>query len=279
MHQSSGSATPIIGAGRHAAQPQHTKSTAVRKAIDEPIIAIDAGLLAYLDAWQWQKTLVDQRREGAIGDTVLLLEHPRVYTMGKRTDRANLLWDDKQRAAHGIELVEVDRGGDVTYHGPGQLVGYPIIKLASMRAVVPYVRTLEAVLIEALATFGISAQRSEGYTGVWVGDAKIAAIGVRVASGGITSHGFALNVHPDLADFAGIVPCGIADREVCSVASLGVSATLDEMRAAVTDAFTTVFDVPVTQRTAIDIAHPPPTVRPMATSTWFEGTSLPTDSR
>ncbi|MEX2324481.1 MAG: lipoyl(octanoyl) transferase LipB [Nitriliruptoraceae bacterium] len=251
----------------------------IRQAANEPLVAVDVGLLAYLDAWQWQKDLVARRHAGEIGDTILLLEHPPVYTLGKRTDRANLLWNEDQRRAHGIDLVEVDRGGDVTYHGPGQLVGYPIIKLASMRAVVPYVRTLEAVLIEALATLGIAAQRSDGYTGVWVGDAKIAAIGVRVASGGITSHGFALNVHPNLADFAGIIPCGIADRDVCSVASLGVAATMYDLRAAITNALGTVLDVPIRCQSVDDLPGYPHTGLPLASSARHDEPMLATDQR
>jgi lipoate-protein ligase B len=139
------------------------------------------------------------------------------------------VWSETERSLRGIELYRVDRGGDVTYHGPGQLVGYPILKLSTVRGVVDYVRTLEQILLDTLATFGITAQRVPDYTGVWVGDRKIAAIGVRVASGGVTSHGFALNVAPDLDHFTGIVPCGISDRGVCSMASLGVAATVDEV--------------------------------------------------
>jgi lipoyl(octanoyl) transferase len=191
------------------------------------------GTVPYLAAWDLQRRLVTERQEGLGRDVLLLLEHPPVYTLGKRTDRSHLVFDADQRAAHGIELVEVDRGGDVTYHGPGQLVGYPILRLASIRGVVEYVRALEEILIRALATFDVHGERSAGYTGVWVGEEKIAAIGVRVATGGVTSHGFALNVAPDLAHFGGIVPCGIADRGVCSLASLGVHADLDEVATAV----------------------------------------------
>jgi lipoyl(octanoyl) transferase len=195
---------------------------------DTPLAVVRAGAVPYLEAWGWQRELVErrQRREGR--DTLLLLEHPRVYTLGKRADRTNVLFDDATLAERGIEVVEVDRGGDVTYHGPGQLVGYPILRLHGT-PVVDYVRALEELLIRAIATFGITAGRSPGYTGVWVGDEKVAAIGVRVAAGGVTSHGFALNVTSDLADFGGIVPCGIADRGVCTLASLGVDTTVDEV--------------------------------------------------
>ncbi|WP_130651349.1 lipoyl(octanoyl) transferase LipB [Egicoccus halophilus] len=187
------------------------------------------GTVAYATAWDWQRALAAARAEGTLTqDVVVLLEHPAVYTLGRRADRRNVLFDDATLAARGIEVVPVDRGGDVTYHGPGQLVGYPILQLVGMR-VVDYVRSLEDVLIRALADLGIRGERSEGYTGVWVGDQKIAAIGVRVSAGRVTTHGFALNVRPDLDDFTGIVPCGIADRGVCSLQTLGVDAGVDEV--------------------------------------------------
>ncbi|MCZ7535181.1 MAG: lipoyl(octanoyl) transferase LipB [Acidimicrobiia bacterium] len=153
-------------------------------------------------------------------DYLLLLEHPHVYTLGSRASLENVLVPP---ASVGADLVHADRGGDVTYHGPGQLVGYPIVSLSEWRAgqrdVVAYVRLLEDVLIRTLLGFGVSAGRSPGYTGVWVGDEKIAAIGVRVAQGR-TRHGFALNVDPDLAMFGNIVPCGIRDKGVTSLARL-----------------------------------------------------------
>ncbi len=217
----------------------------VRAEPGRPVALAHLGTVGYLDAWELQRRLVDARRDGAISDTLLLLEHPPVYTMGRRTDRAHLLWDAEERASRGIDLVEVDRGGDVTYHGPGQLVGYPIVRLASSRSVVGYVRALEAALIDALGALGVQARRSEGYTGVWVGNEKIAAIGVRVAVGGVTSHGFALNVHPDLGDFGGIVPCGISDRGVCSLATLGFDVDLDIVAAHVVTAFSQVFDATI----------------------------------
>ncbi len=188
-------------------------------------------------------------------DALFLLEHPRVYTLGKRTDRANLLADEAWLAERDIELVEVDRGGDITYHGPGQLVGYPIFRLASTRGVVGYVRALEEVLLRALAALGVHARRVEGFTGVWVDEAKVAAIGVRVASKGVTSHGFALNVTTDLDDFAGIVPCGISDREVCSLASLGVDTTIDEVGDHVTRAVGEVFGATLAAATLDELEH------------------------
>ncbi len=205
---------------------QRPSAASLRAEADLPLAVVDLGLVPYLDAWEVQRRLVARRQDGLGRDVLLLLEHPPVYTLGKRTDRSHVLFDAAERARHGIELVEVDRGGDVTYHGPGQLVGYPIVRLASIRGVVDYVRALEELLIRALATFDVAAGRSPGFTGVWVGGAKIAAIGVRVATGGVTSHGFALNVAPDLAHFDGIVPCGIVDRGVCSLASLGVEVAM-----------------------------------------------------
>jgi lipoic acid synthetase len=174
------------------------------------------GTVPYREAETLQRALHGQTDD----EYLLLLEHPHVYTLGSSAKLEHVLRDP---ASVGAELVEADRGGDVTYHGPGQLVGYPIVSLAEWRAgqrdVVAYVRALEDVLIVALADFGISAGRSDGYTGVWVDDEKIAAIGVRV-SRGRTRHGFALNVDPDLTMFDHIVPCGIRDRGVTSMTKL-----------------------------------------------------------
>ena len=173
------------------------------------------GRVPYGEADELQRALLER----AADDYLLLLEHPHVYTLGKSADPAHVLVPP---ASVGADLVRADRGGDVTYHGPGQLVGYPIVTLPEWRAgqrdVVAYVRRLEAVLIAALADLGVDARRDDGYTGVWVGDEKIAAIGVRVSQGR-TRHGFALNVDPDLSMFDHIVPCGIPDRGVTSLAA------------------------------------------------------------
>jgi lipoyl(octanoyl) transferase len=214
----------------------------LRRDADAPMLVVRPGTVPYRDAWELQRRVVAQRQRDAGSDALLLLEHPRVYTLGRRTDRSHLLFDEAQRAARGIELVEVDRGGDVTYHGPGQLVGYPVLRLASLRGVVDYVRTLEEVLIRVLATYGVVGERITDLTGVWVGDDKVAAIGVRVASKGVTSHGFALNVTSDLRDFDGIVPCGIVGRGVCSLQSLGIDTTTDEVADRVELAVADVFD-------------------------------------
>jgi lipoyl(octanoyl) transferase len=207
------------------------RSSAIRTAADEPVVAVHAGLIPYGEAWDLQRRLVARRAEDAIGDVLLTLEHPKVFTAGKTADLDHVLWDATERASRGIELHEVDRGGDVTYHGPGQLVGYPILRLQTSRGVVGYVRALEEILVRTAADFGVRAEPVRGYTGVWVGRDKLAAIGVRVSAKGVTSHGFAFNVATDLGDFAGIVPCGIEDRGVCSLASLGVETTVHEVRA------------------------------------------------
>lgn len=176
------------------------------------------GTLRYAEGLALQDELVRERRAGAIPDTLLLLEHPHVITLGSRSDPAHILAGAHERAALGIELFETGRGGDVTYHGPGQLVGYPILALEEERRDLHrYLRDLEGALIDALAELGLHGERSEGLTGVWVGGGKIAAIGVRVSSGWITSHGFALNVATDLRYFGTIVPCGISDRPVTSL--------------------------------------------------------------
>jgi lipoyl(octanoyl) transferase len=176
------------------------------------------GSVAYADALELQARLVEQRRTGAIPDQLLLLEHPHVITLGTSSHDANVLVDDEQRRLLGIELFETGRGGDVTYHGPGQLVGYPILDLKPDRCDLHrYVRDLEEALIRALAEFDLSCTRKEGLTGVWLSNEKIAAIGVRVSSGWITSHGFALNVNTKLEFFDAIVPCGIREQGVTSM--------------------------------------------------------------
>jgi len=179
------------------------------------------GLVPYADALALQADLVVQRRGGQIPDTLLLLEHPHVITLGSSSAQENILADEGRRAEMGIELFEAGRGGDVTYHGPGQLVAYPILDLKPDRKDLHrYIRDLEAVLIDVVGDFGVVGSRSEGFTGVWTEAGKIAAIGVRVSSGWITSHGLALNVSTDLDYFGTIVPCGIQDRAVTSLERL-----------------------------------------------------------
>jgi lipoate-protein ligase B len=197
-----------------------------------------------VEALELQRALVEDRRAGRIPDTLLLLQHPHVLTLGVRGDggRSHILATADALSARGIEVHETGRGGDITYHGPGQLVGYPIVDLKPDRCDVHrYVRDLEEVLIRTVADFGVSAGRIAGLTGVWVGNEKIAAIGVRIARW-ITSHGFALNVSTDLDYFSMIVPCGIGDRGVTSLARvLGRTVELDEVGDRVSKHFSKVF--------------------------------------
>jgi len=208
------------------------------------------GLVAYAEALELQQQLVARRRSGDVPDTLLLLEHPHVITLGTSASRDHILIDEEQGRLLGIDVFDTGRGGDVTYHGPGQLVGYPILDLKPDRCDLHrYVRDLEEVLIRALASFGIDAGRKEGLTGAWVGDVKIAAIGVRVSSGWITSHGFALNVATDLAFFDSIVPCGITEYGVTSMQQqLGTAPSLDAVCDAVVASFSEVFDAAPLQR-------------------------------
>jgi len=202
------------------------------------------GTVPYADALALQRSLVEDRRAGRVGDTLLLLQHPPVLTLGVRGDggRGHILATQEALASRGIEVHEAGRGGDVTYHGPGQIVGYPIIDLSpDRRDVHKYVRDLEAVLIRTAADFNIEAERVPGLTGVWVGNEKLAAIGVRIARW-VTSHGFALNVSTKLDHFDLIVPCGISDRGVTSLSSLlgyAVDTTAVENR--IIEHFTNVF--------------------------------------
>ena len=199
---------------------------------DAPLHVIDLEVVPYREAWEMQQLLVSGRRDGTLPDTIVMLEHPPVYTLGRRASETNVLLDADQLATAGIDVVPVDRGGDVTYHGPGQLVVYPIVRLAGQRHVVDFVRALEEVALRAVVRLGVRAVRREGLTGVWVGRAKLVAIGVRVGVAGVTSHGLALNVDPDLSHFSGIVPCGLATEGVASLASLGLTTSMADARLA-----------------------------------------------
>ena len=184
------------------------------------------GLVEYQKAWEVQRTIHQEVADGVRPNTLLLLEHPSVYTAGRRTD-------DSERPTDGTPVIDVDRGGRITWHGPGQLVGYPIVKLLKPTELVGFVREIEAALIYVCADLGIAAVRIEGRSGVWIqdaqGDRKIAAIGIRVAKG-VTMHGFALNVNPDLTSFRNIIPCGITDADVTSLEiELGRTITIDEV--------------------------------------------------
>jgi lipoyl(octanoyl) transferase len=176
------------------------------------------GTVGYLPTWELQDELAEQRRSRRIGDRLLLVEHFPVYTIGRGGDAANLLASPDRLRQIGAEFHHVDRGGDITFHGPGQLVAYPIVELRDPLDLRRYVRSLEAAIIATASAFGVEARRIDGLTGVWVdGERKLAAIGVRVRRG-VTTHGLALNVNTDLRWFAEMIPCGIADKEVTSLA-------------------------------------------------------------
>ncbi|HEY6266472.1 MAG TPA: lipoyl(octanoyl) transferase LipB [Candidatus Acidoferrum sp.] len=185
---------------------------------------MDLGLMRYAEAWALQKRVVAARKAGSIEDVLLLSEHPHVITQGRSGKRENLLASERVLKQKGVEFHATDRGGDITYHGPGQIVGYPLLNLGAIqRDVVWYVRMLEEAMIRATAEFGITAERVAGKTGIWVGESgaeeKLAAIGVHI-SRWVTSHGFAYNVSTDLRFFDLIVPCGIADRKATSLEKL-----------------------------------------------------------
>ena len=187
-----------------------------------PLVVQRAGLVPYETGLALQADLVAARKAGTVGDTLVLLQHPPVITLGVkvRQSREHVLATDDELAAKGVALFEAGRGGDVTYHGPGQLVGYPIFDLKPDRMDAhKYVRDLEEALIGVCGDFGLSASRKDGLTGVWIGEEKVAAIGVRL-SRWVTSHGFALNVSTNLDHFGLIVPCGISDRGVTSLSRL-----------------------------------------------------------
>lgn len=193
----------------------------------KPLKVVHAGTVPYEIASDWQKQLHQKRVEGDVGDVLLLLEHPHVYTLGRRFNRQHLLVDEKVLAQRGIAVHEADRGGSITYHGPGQLVGYPILDLRRGGGhpteqppdAIKYLRQLEEAIIRTVRAFGVIATRREERTGVWVGESKLGAIGVNV-SRGVSKHGFAINVSPDLSYFEGMVPCGIPDARATSLEEL-----------------------------------------------------------
>ena len=215
------------------------------------------GQVEYRRAWALQVALVELRQQDRIGDTVLLLEHPHVYTLGRRGRMDDVLLDSETLAQLGIDVHEVDRGGEVTYHGPGQLVGYPIIGIRALGGPVGYVRALEAALAEALESLGVTGRRQQGLPGVWVGEPpeerKIAAIGLRVSKG-VSSHGFALNVSTDLGYFKHIVACGVPDLPVTSLESeLGRSVDAEVVRTVVFEALSRHLRLHITCATAEEV--------------------------
>jgi lipoyl(octanoyl) transferase len=190
---------------------------------------LQPGIVAYQQAWDWQNQLADARGRGETPDRLILLQHPHTYTLGTSAHDENLLLSPSELAERGITVFRVDRGGDITYHGPGQLVGYPIIQLPrasdTLRMdVTGYVRNIEQVIIRTLSDYGVMGRPIAGLTGVWVdtptGEVKVCAIGVRINVRAVTKHGFAFNLNTDLSYFEGIIPCGIRDKGVTSLAQL-----------------------------------------------------------
>jgi lipoyl(octanoyl) transferase len=228
---------------------------------------IDLGLIEYETAWKLQDEYAAEITEGKRPPTLLLLEHPHVYTFGRRGNAANLLWNDEQLKQKGVSTFWVDRGGDVTYHGPGQLVGYPLIPLGKLNNdnrlpesdYVGYIRKLEAMLIGALMQFGIASAQREGKTGVWIQadvhsrcvnckpedrkkPAKIAAIGVKVDARGVTRHGFALNVNPNMEYFDGIIACGLNEPVVSLAELLDPAPTMEQVKEVIDRSFRGIFE-------------------------------------
>ncbi len=203
----------------------------------------DIGIMPYAEAWDLQRDIFSRRKEGIINDSLLLLEHPHTYTLGKVAKREHLLMTEEELRNGHISVFDIDRGGDITYHGPGQIVGYPIINLSEwQKDSHKYLRTLEQVLIDMLHTYGIESGRKEGLTGVWIEDRKIAAIGIKISSW-ITMHGFALNVNTDMHLFQGIVPCGITDKKVTSLQQeKGAYISLEEVKERIVKEFVKHFN-------------------------------------
>ncbi len=228
-------------------------------------VVYDAGRMPYPEAWALQRMLADARARGG-DDHLVLVQHPHVFTLGTAGDEAHILWDERQREAMGVTLVRSDRGGDVTYHGPGQMVIYPIMQLPREAGkvhanVVGYVRALEQIVIAFLADYGIVGKPITGLTGVWVdtpaGEAKIAAIGVRVNVKAVTMHGIGLNLNPDMRYFEGIIPCGIEDRGVTSLqALLGTAIDEDEAKQRFTAHFCRQFKIEQVRWSDLDASRP-----------------------
>lgn len=203
----------------------------------------DLGLIDYQEAWTLQKEIFELRYKNKIADTLLLLEHPNTYTLGKVADKKNLIGSNQYLEKNQISVYDIDRGGDITYHGPGQIVGYPIINLNDwQKDTHKYLRALEEVIIRSCGSYSLICNRNAKHTGVWIEDRKIAAIGIKV-SRWITMHGFAFNVNTELAMFQGIVPCGITDKGVTSLEKeLGAKINLSEVKALLLKNFLEIFN-------------------------------------
>jgi len=214
----------------------------LQQSISRNLDYCDLGLIDYKKAWDLQNEIYNKRLGNEVSDTLLLLEHPHTYTLGKVAAQENLLINDDQLKLKGISVFEIDRGGDITYHGPGQIVGYPIINLSQWNEDThKYLRGLEEVLIQTCSEYGLKSERNPKFTGVWLKDRKIAAIGIKV-SRWITMHGFAFNVNTNLSYFDGIIPCGIKDKEVTSLSrELGKNIDLNDVKKIITEKFMEVF--------------------------------------
>ena len=207
-----------------------------------PCHLLQLGVTDYAEGLELQREAARQRSEGSLSDTLIVLQHPHTYTLGRRASDSDVLVDADALQELGASVFNVDRGGEATYHGPGQLVGYPIVDVRPLGGARGYVRALETLLVDALADFGVAAQRSDGQPGAWVGDEKIAFIGVRI-SRGITTHGFALNVDADLSYFRHIVPCGMEGLAVTSVERvLGRPVSIDHVAASLARHFGRLFN-------------------------------------
>jgi lipoyl(octanoyl) transferase len=207
------------------------------------LIYCDPGMIDYKEAWDLQKIIFTQRVNNEIPDTLLLLEHPHTYTLGKVADKDNLIGDEEFLKKNHISVYDIDRGGDITYHGPGQIVGYPIINLIDWeKDTHKYLRALEEVIMKTCIEYGLNPHRNSKYTGVWIEEKKIAAIGIKI-SRWVTMHGFAFNINSDLNMFKGIIPCGITDKEVTSLKKeLGLEISLDEIKNSLLKNFIEVFN-------------------------------------
>jgi len=202
---------------------------------------LDIGFRSYSESWDIQRETHRKRVCDDIPDTLILVEHPHVYTLGKNADAKHLIASENYLKNKGIDVVNVDRGGDITYHGPGQLVGYPIFNIKDHNMTVRrYVDSVEEVLIETLKSYDITAKRKKGITGVWVGDNKIGALGMRVSKW-VTMHGFALNIMTDLSLFRGIIPCGISDKGITKMIDLVPDVTWNGVKSKIISKFETIF--------------------------------------
>ncbi len=207
------------------------------------LVYCDLGLIDYKEAWDLQKSIHQLRAENKFDDVLFLLEHPHTYTLGKIADKNNLIGDEKFLSENKISVYDIDRGGDITYHGPGQIVGYPIISLTNWKQDThKYLRAIEEVVIKVCAEYGLQGSRVDKYTGVWLDSRKICAIGIKVSLW-ITMHGFAFNINTDLKLFNGIIPCGISDKDVTSLnRELNKEISLNEVKEKIIHHFGALFN-------------------------------------